>query len=124
MSLCYLKSALNVQRNTFLFRLSSFIPVKGTLANVTTILKSRKAPPLTLLPNSEVVRQYQTRNCETNFGQMGSLDSVADVDIDPNGTFKYILIEIKKGGAKKTIVRGYAWAEYHGKFLFHFFFSL
>ena len=49
--------------------------------------------------------------------KMGSLDSVADVDIDSSGKFKYILIEIEKGGHKKTIVRGYKWAGYHGKYI-------
>ncbi|XP_072014572.1 14 kDa phosphohistidine phosphatase-like [Amphiura filiformis] len=44
---------------------------------------------------------------------MASLDSVADVDIDPSGKFKYILIEVEKGGQKKSIVRGYKWAGYH-----------
>ena len=43
------------------------------------------------------------------------LDKVADVDIDANGTFKYILIQIQtKDGVSKEIVRGYQWAEYHG----------
>jgi len=40
---------------------------------------------------------------------------IADVEIDPNGVFKYILIEVKaKDGTNKIIVRGYAWAQYHG----------
>ena len=43
-----------------------------------------------------------------------SLDKVADVDIPADGTFKYILLEItNKAGEKKTVVRGYDWAEYH-----------
>lgn len=44
-----------------------------------------------------------------------NLAKVQDVDIDPNGVFKYIQVEVKDsdGGAKR-IVRGYGWAEYHG----------
>lgn len=44
-----------------------------------------------------------------------NLGKVQNVDIDPNGVFKYIQIEVKDsdGGAKR-IVRGYGWAEYHG----------
>lgn len=49
-----------------------------------------------------------------------SLSKVADVDIDGNGTFKYILIRVygpDKGGneepASKLIVRGYQRASYH-----------
>ena len=44
------------------------------------------------------------------------MDEVEDVVIDDDGVFKYILIELKdKGGRKKSIVRGFEWAEYHGK---------
>lgn len=44
-----------------------------------------------------------------------SLARIADVEIDPNGVFKYILIEVKaKDGTSKTIVRGYGWAQFHG----------
>lgn len=44
------------------------------------------------------------------------LDAVQDVQIDGEGVFKYILIELKdKQGKTKTIVRGFKWAEYHGK---------
>ena len=43
------------------------------------------------------------------------MDSVKDVDIDPDDTFKYVLIEVKdKQGRSKHIVRGYEWAQYHG----------
>ena len=46
------------------------------------------------------------------------LARIADVDIDPNGVFKYILIKVKaKDGVSKTIVRGYGWAQYHGRLL-------
>ena len=52
-----------------------------------------------------------------------SLARIANVDIEADGVFKYILIKIKdKDGVSKTIVRGYSWAQYHGnlkaKFLF------
>ncbi|PNF33243.1 hypothetical protein B7P43_G10606 [Cryptotermes secundus] len=48
------------------------------------------------------------------------LASIPEVDIDSDGTFKYVLIKVY--GAKKpsspeevkTIVRGFKWGEYHG----------
>ncbi|XP_056133412.1 14 kDa phosphohistidine phosphatase [Lampris incognitus] len=44
-----------------------------------------------------------------------ALSGVPDVEIDPEGTFKYILVEVKvKGGdAHKCVVRGTKSAEYH-----------
>ncbi|XP_017262427.1 14 kDa phosphohistidine phosphatase [Kryptolebias marmoratus] len=44
-----------------------------------------------------------------------ALAKVPDVEIDPEGTFKYILVRVKvKGGdAQKDIVRGTKSAEYH-----------
>lgn len=44
-----------------------------------------------------------------------SLDKVADVDIDPSGTFKYILITVTDSSNKssKQIVRGNAACGYH-----------
>ncbi len=46
-----------------------------------------------------------------------ALSNVSDVDIDPEGKFKYILVNIKvKGGTEqKVIVRGTKTAEYHSK---------
>ena len=51
---------------------------------------------------------------------MMALDKVEDVEIDADGVFKYILIEIKEVNKKskqevgrKMIVRGFSWAEYH-----------
>ncbi|XP_021933692.1 14 kDa phosphohistidine phosphatase-like isoform X1 [Zootermopsis nevadensis] len=48
------------------------------------------------------------------------LESIPDVEIDPDGTFKYVLIKVY-GGKKadsseevKTVVRGFKWGEYHG----------
>jgi len=41
------------------------------------------------------------------------MDSLADVDIDSEGVFKYILISVSDGKKKKHIVRGYASEEYH-----------
>lgn len=52
-----------------------------------------------------------------------ALDQVEDVQIEADGVFKYILIELtqreKKGKEpkekrSKTIVRGFEWAEFHG----------
>ena len=51
-------------------------------------------------------------------GKTPKLDSVRDVEIDENGRFKYILIKVtdsSQGGEFKYIVRGFDWAEYHGK---------
>lgn len=49
------------------------------------------------------------------------MEGVDFVDIDSNGTFKYILIKLtnrkSEGSASKgskLIVRGYSWAGYHG----------
>jgi phosphohistidine phosphatase len=50
-----------------------------------------------------------------------NLASVPEVDIDSDGTFKYVLIKVygsKKSSSPeevKTIVRGFKWGEYHGK---------
>lgn len=46
------------------------------------------------------------------------LNQVADVKIDPNGTFKYILITVTDNSdkSKKQIVRGYASETWHGKY--------
>lgn len=45
------------------------------------------------------------------------LSKIPDVDIDPDGVFKYVLIRVYQSGGGpdegKDIVRGYGWAEYH-----------
>ena len=47
---------------------------------------------------------------------MSKLDEVVEVDIDPEGRFKYILVKIRDSDDNtKTIVRGYKWASYHGE---------
>lgn len=45
------------------------------------------------------------------------LAQIPDVDIDPDGVFKYVLIRVRAApaGESKEIVRGYKWAEYHGE---------
>nr|XP_060613272.1 14 kDa phosphohistidine phosphatase [Anolis sagrei ordinatus] len=45
----------------------------------------------------------------------GDTRRVPDVDIDPDGVFKYVLIRVtpEETGESKDVVRGYAWAEYH-----------
>ncbi|KAI6201843.1 hypothetical protein M3Y96_00885500 [Aphelenchoides besseyi] len=50
---------------------------------------------------------------------MSGLESLADVDIDSKGKFKYILIEVKdtKSNERKHIVRGYARCGYHADIL-------
>ena len=49
-------------------------------------------------------------------GVSPKLDAIADVDIDSNGRFKYILVKVMDeiNNSSKHIVRGYEWAEYHG----------
>lgn len=44
------------------------------------------------------------------------LAKIPEADIDPNGVFKYVLIRVhsKTDESYVDIVRGYAWAEYHG----------
>lgn len=42
-----------------------------------------------------------------------TLDDVPDVDIDPEGTFKYVLIRVRHDGKEKYIVRGYEDCGYH-----------
>ena len=44
------------------------------------------------------------------------MDQVADVDIESDAVYKYILIRVsdKKSRASKVVVRGYSWADYHG----------
>ncbi|XP_044738163.1 14 kDa phosphohistidine phosphatase-like isoform X2 [Chrysoperla carnea] len=45
---------------------------------------------------------------------MAATNSTADVNIDPSGTFKYILLEAKTtDGGKKLLVRGYEECPYH-----------
>jgi hypothetical protein len=46
------------------------------------------------------------------------MNSIDDVRID-SGRFKYILIKVSKNGEEKYVVRGYAWAEYHGIYLIY-----
>ena len=50
-----------------------------------------------------------------------ALDKVEEVEIEAEGVFKYILIELRAkekkgggGGGTKTVVRGFEWAEFHG----------
>ncbi len=48
------------------------------------------------------------------------MDNIKQADIEAEGTFKYILIKLTKikndgKSTSKIIVRGYKWAEYHGK---------
>lgn len=48
-----------------------------------------------------------------------TLDKISDVDIDDHGIFKYILINVQDevNKANKTIVRGYARANWHGEYM-------
>jgi len=43
------------------------------------------------------------------------MDTLKPVDIDSEGKFKYVLIQVKgEEGQVKYLVRGYKWAAYHG----------
>lgn len=48
-----------------------------------------------------------------------ALAKIPDVEIDPEGTFKYILVrvKVKDGDVNKDIVRGTKSAEYHSKLM-------
>lgn len=53
-----------------------------------------------------------------------ALSSISNVNIDPAGRYKYILIKLSHNNEEKYVVRGFAWAGYHGIELDHFFFQL
>ncbi|CAH1272627.1 PHPT1 [Branchiostoma lanceolatum] len=58
-------------------------------------------------------RQGSTMSAEGG-GAEAKLAAIPDVEIDPDGKFKYILIRCHgPGDVSKDIVRGFAWAEYH-----------
>eukprot|EP00293_Proteomonas_sulcata_P012289 CAMPEP_0184296640 /NCGR_PEP_ID=MMETSP1049-20130417/7605_1 /TAXON_ID=77928 /ORGANISM="Proteomonas sulcata, Strain CCMP704" /LENGTH=116 /DNA_ID=CAMNT_0026605977 /DNA_START=207 /DNA_END=557 /DNA_ORIENTATION=+ len=44
---------------------------------------------------------------------MAESEAIKPVDIDDNGTFKYILIRVTGGASTFFVVRGFGWAEYH-----------
>ena len=51
-------------------------------------------------------------------GTSPKLSNLADVEIDANGRFKYVLIKVIDNSADvvyKYIVRGFSWASYHGR---------
>lgn len=68
--------------------------------------------PLTALKVSGVVSQAA-------FTMADALAKIPDVEIDPEGTFKYILlrVNVKDGDVNKDIVRGTKSAEYHSKWI-------
>lgn len=45
---------------------------------------------------------------------MSSLSDIPSVEIDPSGRYKYILIKLRQNDHEKFVVRGHAWADYHG----------
>lgn len=49
---------------------------------------------------------------------MSTMKDVADVVIDADGRFKYVLIKLTEGAESRFVVRGFRSAEYHGKYLF------
>ncbi|VDK60731.1 unnamed protein product [Anisakis simplex] len=55
-------------------------------------------------------------SCRKLSTMCASLASIADVDIDPKGVFKYILIKAtdKESKSEKLIVRGYKHCHFHG----------
>lgn len=68
--------------------------------------------PLTALRVSGVVSQAAVTMAD-------ALAKIPDVEIDPEGTFKYILlrVNVKDGDVNKDIVRGTKSAEYHSKWI-------
>lgn len=56
---------------------------------------------------------------KATFTMADALAKIPDVEIDPEGTFKYILVrvKVKDGDVNKDIVRGTKSAEYHSKLL-------
>ena len=46
------------------------------------------------------------------------MENIKEVDIEADGTFKYILIKLIDKEKSKFIVRGYNWAMYHGMFAY------
>jgi Janus/Ocnus family (Ocnus) len=52
--------------------------------------------------------------------------NLPEVDIDADGRFKYILIRATdtKSNEQKMIVRGYKWANFHGRNYFYFIFHI
>lgn len=54
----------------------------------------------------------------SSFKMSEVLNSIEDVDIDPEGVFKYILINVQEKGKDnaKKIVRGYLRCHWHGKY--------
>ena len=65
------------------------------------------------------LRQATQKKLSVNMaeGTSPKLSNLADVEIDGNGRFKYILIKVKDtaDGVYKYIVRGFSWASYHGR---------
>lgn len=62
----------------------------------------------------------QSNKLITRMAGTSALENLKEVDIDPEGVFKYILIKVygpEKGGVEpaKTIVRGYKRCPYHSK---------
>lgn len=56
---------------------------------------------------------------KASFAMADALAKIPDVEIDPEGTFKYILVrvKVKDGDVNKDIVRGTKSAEYHSKLI-------
>lgn len=57
--------------------------------------------------------------CKVTVAMADALTKIPDVEIDPEGTFKYILVrvKVKDGDVHKDIVRGTKSAQYHSKFM-------
>lgn len=57
--------------------------------------------------------------CKATVAMADALAKIPDVEIDPEGTFKYILVRVtvKDGDVHKDIVRGTKSAQYHSKFM-------
>lgn len=74
-------------------------------------------------PGSRLSRRYpqlleSTLTANMAEGTSAKLANVSDVEIDANGRFKYVLIKVidkSQGGVFKYVVRGFDWADYHGR---------
>ncbi|XP_002736797.1 14 kDa phosphohistidine phosphatase-like [Saccoglossus kowalevskii] len=66
------------------------------------------------LCNKPVLAKSTPRRWATSMSDDQKLAAVPEVDIDDNGRFKYILIEVHTdSGNSKHVVRGYGWAGFH-----------
>ncbi len=71
---------------------------------------------LTRVACSGKLQKYTSAADMSGDTDQAKLDAVPDVDIDPEGKFKYVLIKATIGNLEKLLVRGNCRAEWHGMF--------